>query len=310
MKKTLCIFILVAIIFSGCSVQRPAVEERAIYSEAEIAEIKLKLISAVSGYSIESVGVYEINESLDIFLKIPTKEKQAFFGGTVISVCDKIKYQLDQCKTDYGLSISQNEIKGETEELAYVFYTRDCETGQLINYKPSEPISNAISNWDDIKAVFPAAKLNEDDLEKQPEKERKEQRPPGSAVESILYEEIVDVLEENPEKTLDEILLDFSYEYGWSIGELKEVVISFARAYDRQDILGMIFPGVATASNAPKESNLPEAEHDNMVYWVDSGEVYHSTSDCPSLKRSKNIRNGTIKEAESFGKYRPCNVCS
>ena len=42
------------------------------------------------------------------------------------------------------------------------------------------------------------------------------------------------------------------------------------------------------------------------VYWVASGEVYHSTDKCPSLARSKNIFSGT--KAES-GKSRPCSNC-
>ncbi|WP_099205662.1 hypothetical protein [Scatolibacter rhodanostii] len=42
------------------------------------------------------------------------------------------------------------------------------------------------------------------------------------------------------------------------------------------------------------------------VYWVSSGEVYHSTKDCPSLGRSKNIYSGSIGAS---GKSRPCKNC-
>lgn len=42
------------------------------------------------------------------------------------------------------------------------------------------------------------------------------------------------------------------------------------------------------------------------VYWVSGGEVYHSTPNCSTLKRSKNVQSGTI---EKSGKSRPCKVC-
>lgn len=42
------------------------------------------------------------------------------------------------------------------------------------------------------------------------------------------------------------------------------------------------------------------------VYWVKSGKVYHSTPDCASLSRSKNIRSGTISQS---GKPRGCKNC-
>lgn len=42
------------------------------------------------------------------------------------------------------------------------------------------------------------------------------------------------------------------------------------------------------------------------VYWVSGGEVYHSTPNCSTLKRSKNVQSGTIEES---GKSRTCKVC-
>lgn len=43
------------------------------------------------------------------------------------------------------------------------------------------------------------------------------------------------------------------------------------------------------------------------VFWVAGGEVYHSTSSCPTLARSTKIYSGTIAES---GKSRACKVCS
>ncbi len=42
------------------------------------------------------------------------------------------------------------------------------------------------------------------------------------------------------------------------------------------------------------------------VYWTSGGECYHSTPDCPTLKRSKNIQSGS---AASSGR-RSCKVCN
>lgn len=49
-----------------------------------------------------------------------------------------------------------------------------------------------------------------------------------------------------------------------------------------------------------------ESGNEEIVYWVSSGEVYHSTDSCSTLKRSKNIYSGTISQS---GKSRPCKVC-
>ncbi|MDR1773597.1 MAG: cell wall-binding repeat-containing protein [Clostridioides sp.] len=52
--------------------------------------------------------------------------------------------------------------------------------------------------------------------------------------------------------------------------------------------------------------NLDNANTPKIVYWVSGGSVYHSTKDCPSLQRSKNIYSGTIEESK---KTRPCKDC-
>lgn len=45
------------------------------------------------------------------------------------------------------------------------------------------------------------------------------------------------------------------------------------------------------------------------VYWVDSGDVYHSTRNCVSLKRSTNIRSGSVNDANKAGKQTKCKLC-
>lgn len=60
----------------------------------------------------------------------------------------------------------------------------------------------------------------------------------------------------------------------------------------------------AAASDSAPSDNDSAAEE--TVYWVSSGEVYHSTPNCSTLKRSSNIHSGTIAQS---GKSRPCKVC-
>lgn len=55
-----------------------------------------------------------------------------------------------------------------------------------------------------------------------------------------------------------------------------------------------------------QQSSQSQVQSGGTVYWVTNGEVYHSTADCPTLSRSKNIYSGTISES---GKSRPCKVC-
>ena len=45
------------------------------------------------------------------------------------------------------------------------------------------------------------------------------------------------------------------------------------------------------------------------VYWVLNGDVYHTTSNCPTLARSRTIYSGSLADAMSYGKGRVCHVC-
>jgi hypothetical protein len=62
-------------------------------------------------------------------------------------------------------------------------------------------------------------------------------------------------------------------------------------------------------SEPPPEPDLspsPAQELPETVYWVANGTVYHSTSACTSLARSRNISSGTIEQS---GKARGCRNC-
>ena len=58
-----------------------------------------------------------------------------------------------------------------------------------------------------------------------------------------------------------------------------------------------------SGSGSGGESNSHKS---STVYWTPSGEVYHSTRNCPTLSRSRIIYSGSISES---GKSRGCKVC-
>ena len=56
-----------------------------------------------------------------------------------------------------------------------------------------------------------------------------------------------------------------------------------------------------------------ETEHGSLtdvVYWTESGSVYHVTDQCSSLKHSEKILHGSVEEALTAKKERPCKTCS
>ena len=48
----------------------------------------------------------------------------------------------------------------------------------------------------------------------------------------------------------------------------------------------------------------------DIVYWTESGSVYHIDSQCGSLKNSTKVIQGTVEEALLSKKERACKTCS
>ena len=57
----------------------------------------------------------------------------------------------------------------------------------------------------------------------------------------------------------------------------------------------------------PTETN---SNGDLIVYWLPGGSVWHASSACSSVERSDNAHSGSIANAVSEGKERPCQTCS
>lgn len=63
--------------------------------------------------------------------------------------------------------------------------------------------------------------------------------------------------------------------------------------------------------NIQDDENLEDRPYGNperTVYVTKSGHAYHSSRNCPTLARSKNIIETTVDEARSTG-HDPCDVC-
>lgn len=58
---------------------------------------------------------------------------------------------------------------------------------------------------------------------------------------------------------------------------------------------------------ASSQPSSQQSTPSKTVYWVANGKSYHFSKDCATLKRSTNIKSGTISES---GKSDPCNICA
>ena len=48
---------------------------------------------------------------------------------------------------------------------------------------------------------------------------------------------------------------------------------------------------------------------DGIVYYTESGSVWHTSPDCSSLSRSTNVMSGTVEQATADGMDRACKRC-
>lgn len=46
------------------------------------------------------------------------------------------------------------------------------------------------------------------------------------------------------------------------------------------------------------------------MYWAPNRKSYHYSKNCKTLKRSKVILQGSLKEALQNGKKDPCDICA
>lgn len=59
-----------------------------------------------------------------------------------------------------------------------------------------------------------------------------------------------------------------------------------------------------------KISNNKSSKTSKIVYFTPKGKVYHYKKDCSALSNSKNILEGSLKDAKNQGKNNPCEKCA
>ena len=68
----------------------------------------------------------------------------------------------------------------------------------------------------------------------------------------------------------------------------------------------------ATLTEAEMYPTETDINGNLIVYWLPGGSVWHASRNCSSLQKASadNISNGSIDDAISEGKDRPCKICS
>lgn len=68
--------------------------------------------------------------------------------------------------------------------------------------------------------------------------------------------------------------------------------------------------GNSNSSGGSSITNEITGNLGRTAYWTPGGRSYHFSSNCRSLSRSRNIRQGTLQNALNAGKTDPCNNCA
>ena len=65
-----------------------------------------------------------------------------------------------------------------------------------------------------------------------------------------------------------------------------------------------------TVEEVEKYSTETDANGDLIVYWLSGGSVWHASVNCSSVSNADNFSCGSIANAISQGKKRPCKICA
>jgi hypothetical protein len=84
-----------------------------------------------------------------------------------------------------------------------------------------------------------------------------------------------------------------------------EVLESVSRSLTEESTLEILESQRDVTEHISETTTMPE-----IVYWTESGSVYHLTDQCSTLRHSNNILHGSVKEAMAAQKERLCKLCS
>jgi len=86
------------------------------------------------------------------------------------------------------------------------------------------------------------------------------------------------------------------------ISEIKNEVLSEATKADENK-------EEKTEAATPKPIEENTEEQNDVVYWTESGTVWHKNADCSHIKNSSKIFSGKISDAQDAGKSKACSRC-
>ncbi len=86
--------------------------------------------------------------------------------------------------------------------------------------------------------------------------------------------------------------------------EARTYVSNYGVLENAQDKYNELNEAEKKKKSESKKTSSSSNSNSGTVYWVPNGKVYHSTKDCPTLSRSKNIKSGSVPSGRT-----PCKVC-
>ena len=212
---------------------------------------------------------------------------QADWEQTTYDVSDTVKVNITPVPSDadiYDLELSDENIA----DLEY-------EDGKaILHFKKSGDIQLSFIADDDIKSNTVTITVTDKVAEKKAEEER-------IAAEKKAEEERIKAEQEAAAKAEAERIAAEQAEAERIAAEQEVARLQAEQEAAAQAEAERIAAEQEAQSQEQQQSNVAET-----VYWTPNGEVYHSTSSCPSLSRSKTVLSGSIAES---GKSRPCKNC-
>lgn len=212
---------------------------------------------------------------------------QADWEQTTYDVSDTVKVNITPVPSDadiYDLELSDENIA----DLEY-------EDGKaILHFKKSGDIQLSFIADDDIKSNTVTITVTDKVAEKKAEEER-------IAAEKKAEEERIKAEQEAAAKAEAERIAAEQAEAERIAAEQEAARLQAEQEAAAQAEAERIAAEQEAQSQEQQQSNVGET-----VYWTPNGEVYHSTSSCPSLSRSKTVLSGSIAES---GKSRPCKNC-
>lgn len=212
---------------------------------------------------------------------------QADWKQTTYDVSDTVKVNITPVPSDadiYDLELSDENIA----DLEY-------EDGKaILHFKKSGDIQLSFIADDDIKSDTVTITVTDKVAEKKAEEER-------IAAEKKAEEERIKAEQEAAAKAEAERIAAEQAEAERIAAEQEAARLQAEQEAAAQAEAERIAAEQEAQSQEQQQSNVGET-----VYWTPNGEVYHSTSSCPSLSRSKTVLSGSIAES---GKSRPCKNC-